>query len=281
MRLKSFSYTRVVKLRDKLYNSAFRFYVDTTITKNSIYDLHAALLTQLPDTVSSGAVFESVRILAGKKLTQKLAATTAWRLAGNVDKLVAGEPVLPWTRQFADERVPVRVEHVFETKYRHAPGVIFRCRALAGSPCAMLFSQFVSDRSCFAISKSLGFSAPWGPYPYTTAAHFVNLFFFAHIDAERSHSRPVFMRVTATASMVAANRKLIAVRSRVQPCPFGFEHACEHCYFGYDQCDFSTHAQTYVTRHCEQCNGAGFFDPGSASAVCIRCQQNGFVTHDE
>jgi hypothetical protein len=273
MRLKTFSYQRVIKLRDKLYNFAFRPYIDAVVSKDRIYYLHAALLAQLPATVSSGAVFESVRILAGKKLTQKLAAALAWRLAGNIDKLIAGTPVLPWTQQYTDERVPIRVEHVLPTKYRHVPGVIFRCRALAGSPCAMLFSQFVSERSCFAISKTLGFSAPWGPYPYTTPAHFVNLLLFAHIEAEKSRQAPFFVRVTASASMVAANRKLIAVRCRVQPCPFGFEHACEQCYFGYDQCDFATHDKTYITRHCEQCNGIGFFNPGSVDVVCVRCQQ--------
>ena len=137
----------------------------------------------------------------------------------------------------------------------------------------MLFPEFVSDRSCAAISRSLGFSAPWGPYPYTTPLHFVNLMFFAHVDAERSRRTPAFTQVTVSSSMVTANRRLIAVRSRAAPCPLAFEHPCEQCYFGYSQCDFATHAQTYVTQYCAVCNMDSFFDPAVESPACVRCQQ--------
>lgn len=273
MKTKAFSYQRVIKLRDKIYNSAFGAYVDKTISREIIYDLHEDLVACLPPTVSTGAVFESIRVLSGTTLTQKKAAVLAWRLAGNTAALIAGEPVLPWTRQFADERVPVRVERIIATRRRHVNGYTFYCRALAGSPCAMLFPEFISERSCAAISHALGFSAPWGPYPYSTPMHFVNLLFFAHVDAERSRNNPAFTQVTASSSMIAANRRLIAVRCRAQPCPLAFEHACEHCYFGYDDCDFATHEKTYVTRHCETCNADGFFNPGTADTSCIRCRQ--------
>lgn len=272
MKTKSFSYQRVIKLRDKIYNSAFGEYVGKKISREVLYDLHADLVACLPPSVAHGAVFESIRVLSGSTLTQKAAATLAWRLAGNTDTLVAGSPVLPWTRQFADERVPVCVERVEQTRRRHVPGYTFYCRALAGTPCAMLFPEFVSDRSCSAISHTLGFSAPWGPYPYSTALHFVNLLFFAHIDADRSRSLPAFTQVTASGAMVKANRKLISVRCRAEPCPLAFEHACEHCYFGYDDCDFATHEKTYVTRHCVTCNSEGLFNPGTDDETCIRCQ---------
>lgn len=280
MKTKSFSYQRVTKLRDKIYNSSFGPYVGKKISREVIYDLHEDLIACLPPTVSHGAVFESIRVLSGTTLSQKAAATLAWRLAGNIDRLIADEPVLPWTRQFADERVPVCVERVVPAKRKHVSGYTFYCRALAGTPCAMLFPEFVSERSCAAISRTLGFSAPWGPYPYSTPLHFVNLLFFAHIDASRSRHLPAFTQITATASMAQSNRKLIAVRCRAEPCPLAFEHACEHCYFGYDQCNFATHDLTYVPRYCTTCNADGFFNPGSTDTSCIRCQQvmQGLVT---
>lgn len=273
MKTKAFSYQRVINLRDKIYNSAFRSYIDRTVSREVIYNLHDVLLTCLPQSVSRGAVFETIRVLSGKQFTQKAAATLAWRIAGNVNLLIADTPVLPWTRQVENERVPIRLEHVDKTKRRNISGFTFHCRALAGTPCTMLFPEFVSDRSCAAISRTLGFSAPWGPYPFTTPAHFVNLMFFAHVDAERSRRTPAFTQVTASSSMVAANRRLIAVRCRATPCPLAFEHACEHCYFGYDQCDFATHAQTYVTQYCATCNMDSFFDPATQSSTCLRCQQ--------
>jgi hypothetical protein len=273
MKTKSFSYQRVIKLRDKIYDSAFSTYVGRVVSREVIYGLHRDLLSCLPQSVPQGAVFETIRVLSGKTFTQKTAATLAWRIAGNIDLLLADTPVLPWTRQFANERVPVCVEHIVPAQRRNISGFTFHCRALAGTPCTMLFPEFVSDRSCAAISRTLGFSAPWGPYPYSTPLHFVNLLFFAHIDAERSRRTPAFTQVTASSSMVAANRRLIAVRCRAAPCPLAFEHACERCYFGYDQCDFATHARTYVAQYCPACEADGFFNPGEPAVVCVRCQQ--------
>jgi hypothetical protein len=267
-----FSYSRVRDRRDKICSRALRPYIDVSVVGETVYDICKDIMAEMPATVAETAVYDSVRVLAGTKLTQSAAADLAWRLAGNVDKLIDGQPVLKWTRQLDDEIVPVVIESVRPFKRKTTPGFIFSCRALAGSPCPMVFTQFFSRSSCSAISRTLGFSAPWGAYPYSTAAHFVNLLFFAHIEAARSREFPSFVTVSASSSMLKVNRKLIEVRCRAKPCPDQFEHGCAFCWLGYDQCEFATHPRTYETRDCSACNAEGFFDPVDNGDVCVRCR---------
>jgi len=179
---------------------------------------------------------------------------------------------LAWVRQMADEIVPVKVENVRPYQRKNVHGFLFSVRALAGSPCPMVFTQFFSKGSCSAISRSVGFSAPWGIYPYSSALHFVNLLFFAHVEAEKSRQMPSFARVSASSSMIKFNKTLIEVRCRAKPCPDGCEHSCEYCWLGYDQCNYATHQNTYVPRYCATCNTEGFFDPADAGTMCVRCR---------
>jgi hypothetical protein len=272
MTAKKFSRTQILRRRAQLMTvlDAFR---DQPVTGNIIYEVADRLLSALPPVVSRNAVFESIRVLAGTTLSHKAAAMLAWRLAGNLDKLVDGEPVLPWTRQLYDEIVPVCVERVIPAKRRDKSGFIFSCRALAGSPCTELFPQFFSTNSCRAISRLVGFSTnSWGPYQYAgIGMHFVNLMFFAHIEAERSREKPYFRQVSVTSSMLKHNKGLLAVRCRTAPCPEGFQHACTNCFVGYNECPFAVHAKTYVESHCHNCDTVAFFDPESPGVMCVNC----------
>jgi hypothetical protein len=273
MKTKSFSYQRLKARRDKIFFNGLRAYTDAKLSGDTVNDVCNDVAACLPDSVSRSALFESIRVLAGTTLTQQNAKTLAWRLAGNIDKLIDGKPAFPWTQQLEDEIVPVCVEDIKPTHRRKISGYSFKCRALAGSPCPMSFTEFVSAASCRAISRTLGFSAPWGPYPYSTPLQFVNLLFFAHIEAARSRNVPSFMRVTASSSMVAVNREKIEVRCRAKPCPDGFEHPCASCWAGYDQCPYGVHPQTYIVQHCNTCNSDGFFNPGESNIACQQCRQ--------
>ena len=180
--------------------------------------------------------------------------------------------MLPWTRQLEDELVPVLVEHVRPYKRKNRLGYLLDCRAVAGSPCPLMFTQFFSQNSCYAIAQSMGFSAPWGAYAFTDAAHFVNLLFFAHVEAAKSRESPAFSTISVSSSMFQYNRMRIEVRTRARPCPDNYEHSCVHCWLGYDQCEFATHAKTYVTRYCESCQTERFFDPADDGSMCVHCR---------
>ena len=271
-----FSYQRVLGRRNKIFGSALRPYIDQTICGDSVKDLCNDILSVLPEKVSPGAMFESVRAVAGTQLTTKDAAALAWRLAGNYDKLVAGVPVLPWTQQLHDEMVPVCIEDMQPMRRHKVPGFLFYCRALAGSPCPMLFTQFTSLSSCRGIAQTLGFSAPWGPYPYTTPLHFVNLLFHAHVEVGLSGATPGFNKVSASSGMLKENRRKIEIRCRTKPCPQMFGHPCAFCWVGYDNCPAAVHPTTYVERDCATCNAVGWFNPGDPGTTCQQCRNKIF-----
>lgn len=273
MKRPPFSYVRLRQYRDKLAERALRPYIDANVAGETLRDICRDVLAELPAAVSQPAVFDSVRALAGTRLSKRAAYELAWRIAGNIETLKAGRPVLPWTRQLEDELVPVCVEGVRPYKRKTVSGYLLECRAVGGSPAAMLITQFFSQNSCRAISQTLGFSAPWGAYPYTTAMHFLNLLFFAHVEAERSREQPAFSKVSVSGSMQRDNRGLIEVRTRARPCPDGYEHSCLHCWLGADQCMFATHQRTYVTRYCDACQTDAFFDPKDSGLLCVRCRQ--------
>lgn len=281
MRNPPFSYQRVLDKRDKIFQTVLRPRIGALLTGNALVEASQAITDCLPNRVSPGAVFESVRVLAGSTLTRQVAGSLAWRLAGNLDKLGDGVPVFPWAGQIDDERVPVCIESMRPIMRRKVAGYLVSCRALAGSPCPMLFDEFISTRSCRAISRAIGFSAPWGPYPYSTPLHFVRLIFFAHIEAAKSEKRPAFSKVTASSSMIKLNRAKIEVRCRVKPCPRGFNHPCAFCWLGYDNCPAAVHPITYVERHCTSCKSEGWFDPGEDSLICHRCRQHNVAAESD
>lgn len=272
MKTRAFSYQRIINRRDKLFNTAVRPYIDAELSGETLHDLCDDVLRALPDSVAGSAVFESLRILAGTVLTRRAAADLAWRLAGNVEKLQAGVPVFPWAGQMEDEKVPVCVEDMRPMRRKNTPGYVLYCRALAGSPCPMLFTQFVSLQSCRGLASAVGFSKPWGPYPYENPLHFINLIFYAHVEVDRSLRQPGFLKISATAGMIKENRNKIEIRCRARPCPEQFPHSCAACWVGYDNCPAAVHPHTYVMRDCPTCKSPGLFNPGDAGLLCQQCR---------
>jgi hypothetical protein len=266
---KRFSLSRVFKQRDKLFQ-AIRPYVGLTISGNTLHDLVADVYRVLPNYVSHDAVFESSRAIVGDELTRKIAAEFAWRLAGNIDTLITGRPVLPWTRQSEDEWVPVLVTRVDPAFRRGKPGFLFQLRVLAGSPCPTLFSHFMSKASCAGISHIVGFSRNM---PYTSSAYFTGLKFWAHLNAARSGAGLFFQEVACPPSMQTSNRKILEIRTRISPCPRGFQHECLNCVVGYDTCAAAIHAKELELRLCPGCNLNSHFDLTRSDELCLTCWQ--------
>lgn len=264
---KRFSIGRVFKQRDKLF-LALRPYIGANISGQVFKDLVEDLYPKLPDTVSHDAVFESSRILAGLVLERKTAAEFAWRLAGNISLLNAGTPVAVWTMQVSDEWVPVQILRVDAANKNYRSGYIFHCRALAGSPCPMIFEQFLSRASCAAISRTVGFN---NTMPYTNGLHFTNLRMWVGVEAARSTDVPQFQQVDCSSAMQQHNKKLLAIRTRLQPCPQNFEHPCEHCEIGYNECPAAIFPKRLEKKLCENCGETRYFDPSREGNSCLAC----------
>ena len=65
---------------------------------------------KLPKSIARDILYESLRHLAGEKLTKELLDETCWRLAGNIPRLTRHRPVTPWNNQHVEEWVPVQVK---------------------------------------------------------------------------------------------------------------------------------------------------------------------------
>lgn len=269
-----FSRSRILRRRAKLFR-ALSAYINADIAGENIVGIADALLSELPETVVRAAVCDSVRVLAGAPLTQKKAALLAWRLAGNIDKLNAGSAVLPWSGQPVNEVIPVCVEKVTPFKNGNKAGYVLHCRGQAGSLCGELFTQFFSSNSLRVVARVVGFSSnSWGPLQYGgVAKHFVNLLFFAHLDADMSRNGPSFHNVSVTPSVLKHNKNLLLVRCQAAPCPEGYQHACANCFKGYDTCVYGVRAQTCVEAHCRTCGQTAFFDPAADGIACINCSR--------
>ena len=270
-----FSYTQTIRRRNELYANVFSRHIGTVLDGATLNVITEQVMLYLPQRTAKNAVYESLRVYAGTQISQKTAAEIAWRLAGNVLRLIDNIPVIPWVVQVEDEVVPVIVEQVSPGQRKDKQGYYFTLRCVGGSPCPMQFRHFISRVAMKVLARTVGFSGnSWGKHPYAgKAQHFVGLLFFAHVEADRCRDQPYFHKISASSSMLKHNKSLLDVRCRAAPCPNNFQHHCLDCHVGTDQCQFSTHKHTYDVRFCDSCQKDSFFDTRMPAMMCIRCQR--------
>jgi len=268
--LKRLSLPRVFKLRNKLID-ALSPYVDRKISGETVKDLTRDVYNALPPKVSYDAVFETCRILAGNYLTLKESVELSWRLAGNLDKLIAAVPVLPWSQQLTDEWWPVQVLRLDPAYRRGKSGFTVLLRALAGAYCPGVFEQFLSRPSCAVIARSIGFS---NTRPYSHHTHLVNLRLSVFIEAARSVDSPYFKEVACSSALRHYNAGIIDIRVRNKPCPLDYPHLCENCAVGSSTCPAAIFQQDLVVKHCDKCEADRAFDLTRSDAMCLDCWYN-------
>jgi hypothetical protein len=236
----------------------------------------------LPSGIDPSIVRDSLRHLAGTKLTGLKIETEAWRLLGNVQRLKDYYAVPPWTKQQQDEWVPLQIiqSRLFRTP-RGKIGHLFRMRILAGLSCPLVVEKFWSQSFGFIMARRIGFTQPSGPLPFRDGSELVQLRLFGLVEPDRSDSKPDFEKVKCPASMVKHNKKIIRDRQRGEGtdfrCPYEFIHQCYLCPIGYAQgertCPVAVHPATYVKDLCERCGGAKYHDPSrKGSTLCVDCQ---------
>jgi len=198
--------------------------------------------------VSRETVFQSIRGIAGQHMTPELIRETAWRLAGNLEQLQAGLPVLPWTHQRVPEWVPVRIlSFTYHETESGRIGGLLRFRVLEGTPCPLIVQDFWSRELSSVVSRRIGFSAAWGKFPFRHPAELVQLRLLVLIDPSLCRmERPGFREIACPASLITGNRDVLRKRIREDPCPRGFTFYCYTCPVGYDQCPAGCHPETFV-----------------------------------
>lgn len=266
------SFRTAIKYRDLLF-TRLAPYVGTTIVGQTFKDFFDDVYDVLPKSVSHDAVFESIRLLAGTQFDRKSAAAFCWRMGGNIHTLIGGGVVVPWTRQVRDEWVPIQIDSLEPFMRKNKAGYLFHCIVVAGSPCPVKFSQFVSRAACFAIGRSSGFTSRRGRMPFVYPEYLTKLIFYGLIDAQRSEEKPYFTKVRNSSAAVTHNRQILDIRYRLQPCPRDYQHDCKQCILGYDACMAAIRPQRLQLMMCSVCNKETYFEQRSVGLVCLACNR--------
>ena len=250
-----------------------------------------AVQRALPNGISRITVHNSVKHLLKKELNHQLLSDTCWRLAGNINSLVAAKPVAKWTRQDHFEWIPVQVSEI-QTIKKHGQfmhDITARCLAGSVAPGYLTQTWSLKKTSYLAVyrnEKGLGFGfgrsringrgEQMGRNLFNDIRQFYGLRFYLLLDPKRSQTDPVAIEVGHTTATMNYNKRLIVARDRTRTsCLRGLPDTqeCYHCPYGTDKCVLATHPKTYTIAKCSRCCKPGFFDPTEQeySKMCVNC----------
>lgn len=278
--LYSYPLARIFGYRDKLLNSAkVRRCLGQTLRGEDFSEFVTQIHRLLPKGIPKDLVFDSLQYLAGTRLSERELEDLSWRLAGNLRRLRNLRPVQPWFTQAQQEWVPVQVlsGQPYRTKRYGKPGMIFQLQILAGSPCPLTIDHFWSRGFCRLIASRIGFSAPWGDYPFLSEYQLVSTRLYVLVDPEKSvGGKPGFNQVKETqpGGILSWNKELLKLRARRGgfTCPQNYPaaHRCFQCHVGMDQCPAATHEETFVRKPCRKCQRSNWHDTAD-DRICVDC----------
>lgn len=252
--VRAYNIPHIISLRRRLLDQAFFEFLGMRLSGQGLQSLAVAVARILG--VRYQFVFDSLAYLAGQQITADLAKDIAWRLAGNLHLLKAGEPVRPWSGQTFVEWVPVHVSAMRSTRnYKNQPAGEFQLRVAAGSPCPMLIVKTLSAGFCSMVARHIGFTNGRGALPYYDMAELVNLRFRVRLTPQTcANGRPDYDKIKCSGSLLKWNQDVIGMRRRLHrgqhwPCPHNYDHQCFQCPVGYAQCPAGCHPHTYELRN--------------------------------
>lgn len=270
--LPAFNLKRILELRDKLITEVFFPRYDVTIEDDVFRSTVDDLIERLPRGIDRYTIYESARQLLGQVLTPELACKTAWRLAGNTERMQQGCISTPWSGQAVNEWVPVQCVRVEPGRNRREDyGAYLSLQVLAGSCCPMVLTRFWKAGLLQVLAPRLGFTKPWNRFPFQDMTQYVNLRFLVLIEPQRCTDVPGYFEVGCTSGCLKWNLEVLRRRFKIIPCPRNWTHDCHRCAVGFTECSAATHQLTYVKRFCAQCAQDTAFDPESPSLYCVHC----------
>ncbi len=243
---------------------------------------------KMPKSIPRSILYESLRHLAGEKLTVELMDETCWRLAGNIPRLLAKRAVTPWNAQPVEEWVPVQVKALRRRRGgKGQPGWQISFQVLAGMSCPMVIQKFWSQRFCGYMAKPLGFrrklpSEKSGKLPeflYRHPTEFMTLRLSVLIEPKLSKTEPDFEKTDVPQSLLDWNREQLKHRDRVQhgyTCPWKFTRVvkCFQCAAGYLSCRAGTHRLDFTQDYCSYCGNDNMaFDADLSEEMCVNCYE--------
>lgn len=213
----------------------------------------------------------------------------AARLAMSGHRIREGIPWCSWGAVYSQpEWMYLQPVHILEKEDPYEDGkLIYQVMAqvIAGSagPGRLKFHwTWAQIKYC---SKAIGFTTirkmeTMFQHPYDI----YGLQFLAKVAPPKETDRPCrILEVAKSTKLMTRNRLIIDARARLNfECPFKFEHTCNHCVKGLDECDVATHRHTYVTGLCSRCSRESHMDPDpryGSTTVCIRCRRKDRDSH--
>lgn len=238
-------------------------------------------------------VHESVKGLLKKELTPERLQAVAWRLAGNLDRLLSQQAVPEWNGQKEFEWVPA---HVCDTQIVRRFGKLVNLltfQSMGGSvvPLKIVQTWSIKKTNYLAVYRNpagLGFGFGRSRINsrgeqrssglYRNLSQFYNMRCFLLLDPNLSQTEPGVAEIGHSASSMLYNKQLIQSRDRSQtPCLKGLHKSleCFICPYGVDRCVLATHPVTYRKGICPRCSQLGFFDPQEIQHpdLCLACVQ--------
>lgn len=211
-------------------------------------------------------------------VTEELADTLAWRVAGNRERLMSGRAVYPWAGlDEAEEMVPIQIVKVrpghrkvgMNKEAKLFFGCWLKCRILAGTPAGMTVNLFWTRQQASYFARRIGFdrhhfsktSRSTKPrYYYEDCLQLFGLRLLGQVTREKSKPEsPGFETYSSNASIKKRNRKILASRARDGfKCPFEYEHPCHRCLKGLPRpgvpgCPVATHETEFILFLCPRC----------------------------
>lgn len=274
----------VAKLRATIASDAFEFF---GVKMQGDALLRFARYVGAKAKAPFDPAYETCRgAVGGEDLNQEALTNLAWRVAGNLDSLRAGRPVLPWSPGRDLVWAPIEVQAVLPAINKRGV-IVADCDVvgLSGPLAAVRFVKRWTKPEYGFFSSHFGYTPPWKkpPMPFRHRDELVGMRFFGLIDPERSSpGRPGFRHIRVATSMLEHNRRLIRVRARVDPCPRGYTHLCHFCTVGRDSCAAATHPFPYFQAECTGCGAPdAAFDPAFSETLCVACDTRRRTTKQE
>jgi hypothetical protein len=281
----SYQVQEIVSLRRKMEAALSKTYVGSTPRGDAFNIFVDDVTAQLPKTVVRQYVYDSLRHLAGERITAPLLLNNLWRLAGNVNRL-RRKAVPPWNHQSFAEWVPAAI--VAACKRRNGAGKIgylYSFQILGGLACPMIVTKFWTNKFCHYFSRHLGYAKrrfrATAAVPKNIFRHpreFVTMRLQILIEPRLcTFNEPGFDKVKVGSAQLKWNHEQMAFRDRLTDeygCPFEYP-ASRHCYLchvGFKRCRAGCHARDYEPYFCNDCGRSdALFDPELGSDVCIEC----------
>jgi hypothetical protein len=160
----------------------------------------------------------------------------SWRLAGNVHKLLEGNPILPWDPEYQDKEwcmcEVIDAEEIELTSGER--GFEMRVFFFSGAPAGISLMRRFSNGYEARISNKFGLA--WKDASMIYPKELVGLQGVIQLSPSRDRDIPYFYQFTATGSQQKANKKLYHDRVDLSNCPYGIkdqENSCADCLVPY------------------------------------------------